>query len=105
MTKPALLLVAIVLLASLVNGFTTSKRSFDQPNLLGVSNTLQGKNFGLFATASTSESSQDQGDAADDIEDLYLVDNANCTSQFLRGLWQLIARGNNMVRGVSASIV
>jgi hypothetical protein len=38
-------------------------------------------------------------------EDLYLADDASTTSQFLAGLWQLIAKGNTMVRGVSFSSV
>lgn len=102
MEKSVLLLVAIALLAS-VNGFI-APNTFDK-TIPHLSNTLQNKNNALSSAASTSDSSEDQGDTADDIEDLYLVDNANCTSQFLRGLWQLIARGNNMVRGVSDEIV
>lgn len=87
-----------------VKGFTAPK-TFDKTTL-HHSNTPQYKSYALFSVAPTSESfSQGQEDAVDDIEDLYLVDNANCTSQFLRGLWQLIARGNNMVRGVSRSML
>lgn len=33
--------------------------------------------------------------------DIEPVDQANTTAQFLSGLWQLIARGNTMVKGVS----
>lgn len=33
--------------------------------------------------------------------DLFPSDPASTTPQFLSGLWQLIAKGNSMVRGVS----
>lgn len=38
-------------------------------------------------------------------EDLDIIDSAETTPQFLSGLWQLIARGNSMVKGVSESIL
>jgi len=68
-------------------------------------NEYEGRQDALFSASSALEVSQDQGDAADDIEDLFLVDNANSTAGFLTGLWQLIARGNSMVRGESETVL
>jgi hypothetical protein len=52
-----------------------------------------------------SESNDVVNDLQVESEDLYLDDDASTTSQFLSGLWQLIAKGNTMVRGVSFSSV
>jgi hypothetical protein len=46
-----------------------------------------------------SEDSDDDSD--DDDDDLIPSNPARTTSEFLASLWQLIARGNQMVRGVS----
>lgn len=99
MTKLTLLMT-ISWLPSL-SAFTSPKTFFDDTSLHLSNSAVERRNHALFSMASTSEFSQDQDDAAEDIEDSFLVDNANCTSKFLRGLWELIARGNNMVRGVS----
>mmetsp|Transcript_25892 Transcript_25892/g.63410 ORF Transcript_25892/g.63410 Transcript_25892/m.63410 type:complete len:544 (-) Transcript_25892:60-1691(-) len=101
MTK-ATLLMAISLLP-LMSGFTTPK-NFDKTSP-DLANAMESRNYALFSVAPASESSQDQEGAAEDIEDSHLVDNANSTSKFLRGLWELIARGNNMVRGESETVL
>jgi hypothetical protein len=44
-----------------------------------------------------------QSDANDD-GDFHPSDAAVTTPEFLAGLWQLISRGNNMVRGVSTVV-
>lgn len=41
-------------------------------------------------------------EAAELGEEFHPCDSAETTTQFLQGLWQLIARGNTMVRGVSS---
>jgi len=41
----------------------------------------------------------------DDEEEFIASDPAETTTQFLSGLWQLIARGNHMVRGESATVL
>lgn len=43
--------------------------------------------------------------AADDDEEFHPSDPARTTTQFLSGLWQLIARGNNLVRGESYTVL
>ncbi|CAJ1963992.1 unnamed protein product [Cylindrotheca closterium] len=102
MTKLTLLM-AISVLPSLVSPFTTPN-TFGETSLhLGSS--IESSIFALFSEASVSKFSQDQDDVADDIEDSYLVDNANSTSKFLCGLWELIARGNSMVRGESETVL
>ena len=40
----------------------------------------------------------------DDV-DFHPSDDAKTTPEFLAGLWQLIARGNHMIRGVSLCII
>ena len=39
-----------------------------------------------------------------DDEEWHQVDSASTTPQFLSGLWQLIARGNSMIKGVSTAV-
>lgn len=55
----------------------------------------------LFADASDTavKAEEKQEDEIDGIP----VDHAKTTPQFLAGLWKLIAKGNHMVRGVSAT--
>ena len=101
MTKLTLLM-AISLLPSLVSPFTTPN-TFDKTSL-HLGNSMESRNYALFSEASASQFSQDQDGVADDM-DSYLVDNANSTSKFLHGLWELIARGNSMVRGVSDTVI
>lgn len=43
--------------------------------------------------------------ADDDDEEFHPSDPARTTTQFLSGLWQLIARGNNLVRGESYTVL
>jgi hypothetical protein len=50
--------------------------------------------------AGTGESDAAAGDDSDD-EEFHSIDRAQSTTQFLSGLWQLIAQGNQMTRGVS----
>ena len=44
-----------------------------------------------------------ESEAGSDDGDLHPSDAAVTTPEFLAGLWQLIARGNHMVRGVSTT--
>ena len=46
----------------------------------------------------------DEGNDTDDEEEFHTVDPAETTIQFLSGLWQLIAQGNQMTRGVSIGV-
>jgi hypothetical protein len=54
------------------------------------------------AEAGRDESDATSGDDSDD-EEFHKMDPAETTTQFLSGLWQLIAQGNQMTRGVSTS--
>lgn len=94
-------LMTIYWLPSL-HAFTTPNTFSDETSLHLRYSAVASRSYALFSVAYKSQFSQDQDDAEDDIEDSYLVDNANSTPTFLRGLWELIARGNNMVRGVSS---
>lgn len=54
--------------------------------------------------SATEAGTGESGAAADDDDDddeFHAVDAAQSTTQFLSGLWQLIAQGNHMTRGVS----
>lgn len=50
------------------------------------------------------ESNDVASDSQSESEDFFLEDDASTTSQFLAGLWQTIAKGNTMVRGVSVDV-
>ena len=95
----SLIATLLVLLAA-----TTSVTSFTHPARPFISTPLAQRN-GLICSATV------QGDALTEEEggapskgdnDLHPSDDASTTPQFLAGLWQLIARGNHMVRGVSS---
>lgn len=56
--------------------------------------------------AAAGDEGEDRDDThdTDDEEEFHTVDPAETTIQFLSGLWQLIAQGNQMTRGVSIGI-
>jgi hypothetical protein len=60
------------------------------------------RSIGTALYADTSEGSLTAVHGADDDDDEMIPsDQATTTTQFLAGLWTLIAQGNNMVKGVS----
>jgi hypothetical protein len=116
-------LLQIITLASsfaIVSSFLTSTRgdivSCQDGNHKRISNseltnpfahsryTLYADQSGGVATAINEEADEDNNNSGgnDDEEDeLTPSDPAKTTTQFLAGIWQLIAQGNHMVRGVS----
>ena len=54
------------------------------------------------AAADTADTAAAENKNEDDDETEIPIDQARTTTEFLAGLWKLIAQGNDMVRGVSA---
>jgi hypothetical protein len=86
-----------LLLAAAASAFTIPTRNFSLQSSYQVSKQL------LYSAQSDTVEGDSQAGEDDDGElELHPSDPAKTTSQFLTGLWHLIARGNNMVRGVSS---
>jgi hypothetical protein len=86
----------VLFLLSAASAFTIPTRNFALQSSYQVSKQLD-----------SAQSDTVQGDSQageDDDGELHPSDPARTTSQFLSGLWHLIARGNNMVRGVSSRL-
>lgn len=79
---------------SLVNG---------KQDRIGVTIVKHNGDSRLFADAS--DTAVKPADKQDDEIDGIPVDHAKTTAQFLAGLWKLIAKGNHMVRGESATVL
>ena len=98
-------LVALASLCTVSHGFTAS---FDlQRSTTGTTSLVDGytdtfihsrSSVSMRLQSQEQQSSFDGTSAADDDEEFHPSDPARTTPQFLSGLWQLIARGNNLVR-------
>jgi hypothetical protein len=83
-------------LLSAASAFTTpTTRHFSRPRSWHVISALYSEQNG--AEKGTQTDNSDGGE-------FHPSDPARTTPQFLTGLWQLIARGNTMVRGVSTTM-
>ena len=82
---------------------SSSSLSYDNQQRIGTIPMKQNCRVGdscLFAD--TSDTAVKAEEKQDDEIDGIPVNHAKTTPQFLAGLWKLIAKGNHMVRGVSA---
>ena len=99
----------LCLLMSLVaaSAFTTPSASKCHPSFLigaptSSRTTVTAKiSFPLYSEQTSTESIDSSSANNSDDEDLHPSDAAATTPEFLAALWQLIAKGNHMVRGVS----
>lgn len=91
--------MSCVLLVSTASAFTSSSL-FTPKALLVPSRITKSVIYSATSGDADVKTSQEGDDG-----DFHPSDSAVTTPEFLAGLWQLIARGNDMVRGVSALLL